>query len=1417
MDVDTQSDYAGGFIGLGYGGTIRSCFALGDVSARGYSGGFAGRSVYDGNTYQSCYAAGVVTVSESGTGHGFIGGNKPDSAFQADQSKGVENCYYNVASPTDDNGAQGKTLAEMQGSDFLIKLAGASGVWLQAADKNGGLPYLNGPAVPEDLPTSAITVQIALAAYDKSSYAFSQMGQTVSVTLQSSGNTRVVDVMDAAAAQGLLTYSYDTTPTFGRYVHTINGYAVEDPDGWMFTINDSLSNVSASLATVQDGARILWYEGTTENRFLPPSWDELGGEDVEWIDIDSVEKLLALTGPDADPSAHYRLTASLDLSQAGEEFAGIGTLDNPFTGVFDGQGHAISGVSISGGENAGFFGVIKGATIKNLTLEKVSVSGTKNVGALVGWAQAELDKDNMAAGKANLIGNCAVSGAVSGEESVGGLVGLNGGDSDPDTLFSISSAIDKCTADVAVTCTGSGSKIGGLVGDNSGVITKSAALGDVTAENATSVGGLAGDSYSGSVYDSHAEGGVIGDSFVGGFAGSSNGVVRSCYSLGGVSGKNYTGGFAGSLAQADNVISAGQVTVLPGGSQGYNGGLAGQLTGTLTGVANQITVKNAYANCQTPDGSSISIIGNTHDYQSDSQKDVLASLTLDSKEVVGRQLYDMFGVNLPVSGALEQEAAKYAQTVFAGAAPGQAISLLKEGQMAGSGITAAFEADGDYLTGGSALTLAKANDTAATMTIPVVVALTEEATGDVYRITVNVALPAGQDAVAELMDAIAVRYTESSDGWTVMDMAAYSALPSKTAKTSDLALQNAVNLLITEAAGNTATASDRARIEIVLRAMGIDSTKLYAADSAEPFSNAQRLAGMDLTSGGYYAAPYLLLAGQQGSLQLTDSQTAGLISLLKSGMGDGLFGYEWDGVTYSDPDTAGIALAALARLYDGNADAKSIVDAILSALPGALDSAGSLGSANSDAMVILGLLALDKDPYGLKAPSGASIVDGLLSYVNLGTGSFQFGGTDNALATEQGFRALVGLAAWEQGAPYNIYDFSAKAVVPGRATGSGEVTPPDEPETDKTVTITFTLKTDTEIWVPATAVTVKEGSTVYHVFDKAIRDRGDMSAVGAASGYVKSVSKGGVTLAEYDKGPNSGWLFKVNGKLPSVGLTSCPVYDGDSVLFYYTADWTQDPQAGSAIGGKTDTEDHKAADAVSALIDAIGDVTADSGEAIRAARAAYDALTAEQKKLVDNYDVLTAAERRYAVLTSRSPFDDIAGHWAFDAICYVYDKGLMNGVGGGAFAPEQSLDRAMLVTILYRLDGEGSAGGENSFSDVAAGSWYADAVLWASQNGIVNGYGGGVFGPADPVTREQMAAILYRYARHKGYDTGGAADLGGYADASNISAYAEQATRWAVSQGLITGDSADTLSPAGKATRAEAAAILMRFCEGLVK
>ena len=178
------------------------------------------------------------------------------------------------------------------------------------------------------------------------------------------------------------------------------------------------------------------------------------------------------------------------------------------------------------------------------------------------------------------------------------------------------------------------------------------------------------------------------------------------------------------------------------------------------------------------------------------------------------------------------------------------------------------------------------------------------------------------------------------------------------------------------------------------------------------------------------------------------------------------------------------------------------------------------------------------------------------------------------------------------------------------------------------------------------------------------------------------------------------------------------------------------------------------------------------------------------------------------------PFTDVAvGDWYYDAVAYVYENGLMTGTSGTLFSPNATTTRAMIVTILYRLEGSPVANGSAGFTDVAYGTWYTAAVNWAAANDIVTGYGSGKFGPMDPITREQMAAILFRYADFKGMDTSARADLSGYTDAGDISAYAVEAMSWANAEGFITGTTATTLKPQGSATRAQVATILTRYAQ----
>ena len=181
------------------------------------------------------------------------------------------------------------------------------------------------------------------------------------------------------------------------------------------------------------------------------------------------------------------------------------------------------------------------------------------------------------------------------------------------------------------------------------------------------------------------------------------------------------------------------------------------------------------------------------------------------------------------------------------------------------------------------------------------------------------------------------------------------------------------------------------------------------------------------------------------------------------------------------------------------------------------------------------------------------------------------------------------------------------------------------------------------------------------------------------------------------------------------------------------------------------------------------------------------------------------------------PFVDVLpSDWFYNDVLYVYSNGLMNGTSATSFAPYGVTTRGQIVTILYRLEGAPAVTGACPFADVAAGSYYEDAITWAAAKGVVTGYDATTFGPDDQITREQMAAILYRYALNKGMAAPALVDnLAAFADAANISGYAVEAMNWAVGQGLLNGMGDGTVAPQGQAIRAQAAAILHRFCETL--
>lgn len=178
-------------------------------------------------------------------------------------------------------------------------------------------------------------------------------------------------------------------------------------------------------------------------------------------------------------------------------------------------------------------------------------------------------------------------------------------------------------------------------------------------------------------------------------------------------------------------------------------------------------------------------------------------------------------------------------------------------------------------------------------------------------------------------------------------------------------------------------------------------------------------------------------------------------------------------------------------------------------------------------------------------------------------------------------------------------------------------------------------------------------------------------------------------------------------------------------------------------------------------------------------------------------------------------FKDVSPNdWFYSSVMYVNKNGLMTGLNETEFGPVQSLARAQFAMILYRMNGSPAVDYTNKFKDVAAGIWYTDPIMWASNKGVVTGYSNGNFGPGDNINREQMAVMMYRYAKNQGYDVSASVELGNYKDGVNVSGFAKQAMQWCVAEGIITGKYNGTqLDPQGNAIRAECATIIRRFVE----
>ena len=412
-----------------------------------------------------------------------------------------------------------------------------------------------------------------------------------------------------------------------------------------------------------------------------------------------------------------------------------------------------------------------------------------------------------------------------------------------------------------------------------------------------------------------------------------------------------------------------------------------------------------------------------------------------------------------------------------------------------------------------------------------------------------------------------------------------------------------------------------------------------------------------------------------------------------------------------------------------------------------------------------------------------------------------------------------------------------------------------------TVTVSFSLS-GRGMGFTESNLEYAEGSTVYDVFSDLLAEHGYTCK--RRGSYIAAItSNSGVTLEEFDEGKNSGWMYRVNGELVGRYMSAQGLKDGDRIELYFTSDWTSEPGAegwqkpgkietivnadgsvtkietksdgtvietttwrdGSTLtaetspNGRVETVEKRAdGTTVETVESASGGITASVSVPKSVGSTRVDIPVSKptgsmvavivhpdgteeivKGSIVTETGVALRAEGdvRLKVIDNAKRFNDMANHWAKDAVEFASSRELFNGVGNDAFGPDRSMTRGMVSTVLARLAGADTAGGE---------TWYAKGTVWAVENGISDGTA-----PEQPVTREQLAAMLYRYA-------GSPAVSGelGFDDADSISAWARDAVRWCVDNGILNGVGGNRMTPQDLARRGQVAAMLMRFLQATV-
>ena len=632
--------------------------------------------------------------------------------------------------------------------------------------------------------------------------------------------------------------------------------------------------------------------------------------------------------------------------------------------------------------------------------------------------------------------------------------------------------------------------------------------------------------------------------------------------------------------------------------------------------------------------------------------------------------------------------------------------------------------------------------------------------------------------------------SESLSEWVIFDLAANgSEIP---ADKRDAYKEAAIASISDE----SAMATDYAKAAIILSKLGEDIT-------AEAIALPEKIAGVSefMT---YSDAIWLLISDCLDPISLSDEQKFAAVAKISESTNErGIIFGSYGGYTYDDPDSTGAAVGALFPLFD-DADtygAKALWEKMLSALSAAQLENGSYGSACTDAFVIIGLAAsgidADKDERFLKGEN--SLLDGLMSFKTEGGFAGWDGNLDIDWSTEQGFRALVAYAGFEEnGEEFNVY-YTASVTDDGgedkeegkeegedppkedKPSGSGglvsggDKTEPEEkpgeevekPENKNTITVTFEMKTHKKTWISFHTVEVEKNTTVKKLIEK-VFDAYGVESKGLATGYLRSVTYKGETWGEFDAGAGSGWQYFVNGTLPQVGIGSFKLSDGDSVSLAYTADYTGGAGSSGSSSGSESTED----------------------------------LVKDEEKAE------TKSEE-----SEVEKFIDLEDHaWAADAINTLADEGIIKGTSENTFAPSANITRADFAVLLVRAFKLASDSEEN-FADVSASDYFAKELAVARNTGLVNGIGENKFAPRNNITRQDMMVIVCRALKSMDKLVGdGVLDVPQASDFDTVSDYAKEAVSALVNAGLVNGKNGN-VAPLDYTTRAEVAVLIARILD----